>query len=265
MVMSDSMQTTQGMAVGRGHACFGIVFRAPAYTGQSAVLLTRSRAKQHALRMKTQHTQFTQQWNHFASFNALAHAEDLVCLSRVRWRWADPRVKAVLALAAQAWRVFFVEVSPPAWLNSLEWAGAAQGVVRVGATHSGVWTVRPGSTSALPGRKPARALSRVLRAFFEEAGVHEPVVWHLDAIEPDALGVHPAWATLYTRPEVHSATFFDPKERANDVSLREQSDVLLDAQLLSQPPGIAWSAICDEIMRAVCRRAAMPRLQFLAD
>jgi len=68
----------------------------------------------HACCMKTQ------VWNHFASFHALANAEDLVCLSRIRWRWADPRLRSLLAGAAQQWRVFFVEIMPPAWLDQFD-------------------------------------------------------------------------------------------------------------------------------------------------
>jgi hypothetical protein len=206
----------------------------------------------------------TQQWNRFAGFNALANAEDLVCLSRIRWRWTDPRLKSVLAIAAQQWRVFFVEVMPPTWLNPFECADSTQRVVRVAGTQCGVWTVRPELMLELHGNHPDKVLSSVLRGFFQDAGVHEPVIWHLDAGLPHAFDDQPAWATLYSKPELHSTTCFDAKERAGDAALRERSDALLDASLLSLPPKAAWSAICDEIMGAACRRHAAPMMQFTA-
>jgi len=99
-----------------------------------------------------------------------------------------------------------------------------------------------------------RALAGTLRNFFHEAGIHEPVIWHLDADAPEVSRDLPSWAMLYLRPEPQANAFLNARERTADAALRERADCLIDASVLAKPSSEGWKDVCGQIMRAACRR-----------
>lgn len=199
-------------------------------------------------------------WNRFASLEALSHAEDLVCLSRLRWRWTDSRLRVLLGMAARQWRVFFVELAP-ASLELPDLQKTGKPVLHVAATRDGIWTVRSAPPKSFADKAHDTANAAMLGRFFDEAGMYEPVIWHLDACAPHMIDALPAWLTLYLKPDMRTWACLPERERAGDAALRKRADCLIDPGVLTLTAEAGWQLMCREVMRVASRRVHAPALQ----
>jgi glycosyltransferase involved in cell wall biosynthesis len=155
---------------------------------------------------------------HLGTWTTLTY--DVVCLSHLRWDFVYQRPQHLLSRFARTRRVFFIEEPLPLTGGSPH--------LEVSPRQAGLQVVVPRLPAHLTAFEADRLAAELLRAFFEQEGVRDFVLWYYT---PMALGtadrLPPALATVYDCMDELSAFRGAPPELLlREAELLQRADLL---------------------------------------
>lgn len=191
-------------------------------------------------------------YNQFDSFMSLAESEDLVCFSPVRWKALAVHQREVINELAAHWRVFFIE-EPAQQPVSILTQTYDRGCLYISAREAGVWSVVPYLPDYGDEEKLNAAKQRLLGQLFDEAGIHEPIMWYLT---PDAIAFTRnlcSWVTIYDCTERYHPQS-SVKSAQYQSELIQRTDLMLESALMPSSTEATCSFMKRSIMQAAHSR-----------